>query len=382
MTEYLTAFRLARGPAAAFVAMGAVWGAFMAVMPDIKGALGADDARFGQLLIWGSVAAIAMMNLAPRIGSPLGRAALPLFTALMGAALALQGGADSMAGFALALMAMGASTGALDVFMNARVGALEAAHGRPLMNLTHALYSLGFAAAAVLTGWARAAGWGAGAILLTTALGVLALAIASHERDGGIEGLGGAGAGKRAAPGRVAWLGGALVLIGLMAENAVEAWSALFIERDLGGATGAGSLGPALLGATMGLGRLAGQGLAQRLGDHRLLVGGLGLAVAGIALVIAAPGPLAACAGFGVLGLGGSVVVPTAMTLVGRLSAQEARSAAIARATVVGYVGYFLGPPLMGLVASAAGLRAAFGLIALILLAGLVVRAALGRQGA
>ena len=38
----------------------------------------------------------------------------------------------------------------------------------------------------------------------------------------------------------------------------------------------------------------------------------------------------------------------------------EARARAIARAPLVGYFGYFVGPPLLGVIAGAFGLRAAF----------------------
>lgn len=378
---FVEALRITRGPAAAFAAMGMVWGGFMATMPDIKAALGVDDGRMGQLLLWGSLAAIAMMTLTPRFGGLLGRAALPLGTALMGSALALQGLAAGAWSFVLALMAMGASTGALDVLMNARVGTIEARAGRSLMNLNHAVYSLAFAAAAVLAGVARASGWGVDAIVFTLAAAVITLALVSIERDGFIEGLGqGARGSVRVPLGLVPWLAGLLILIGLMTENSAEAWSALYIERDLGGAVGSGSLAPALMGLTMGIGRLAGQGLASRLGEARMLRYGLSLAALGVLGIVVAQSPLQAYAGFVVMGLGASVVVPTTLSVIGRLTPAVSRGRAIARATVVGYVGYFLGPPLLGLIAELAGLRFSFALICGLLLAGLGVAALLLRQ--
>lgn len=378
---FFEALKITRGPAAAFAAMGAVWGGFMATMPDIKAALAVDDGTMGQLLLWGSLTAIAMMSLTPRFGGMLGRAALPLGTALMGGALALQALGSGAWLFVLALMAMGGSTGALDVLMNARVGTLEARTGRSLMNLNHAVYSLAFALSAVLAGVARASGWGVAEIVGAIAAVVLALAALSIERDGIIEGLGQGARGSLRVPlGLVPWLAGVLILIGLMTENSAEAWSALYIERDLGGAVGAGSLAPALMGLTMGLGRLAGQGLASRLGEARMLRHGLTLAALGVIGVAAAQGPLQAYAGFVVMGLGVSVVVPTALSVIGRLTPAVSRGRAIARATVVGYVGYFLGPPLLGLIAELAGLRFSYVLIAGLLLAGLAVAALLLRQ--
>ncbi len=247
------------------------------------------------------------------------------------------------------------------------------------MNLNHGLYSLAFAAAAAWTGAARAAGWSVTAILATTALLVLTLATLALEREGRIDGLGGGSGTTRRPLGLVPVLGGLLILAGLMSENAVEAWSALYVERDLGGATGAGSYAPALMALTMGLGRLAGQAVATRIADRHLLRGGLVIAALGVALVIVARTPLSAYAGFVVMGLGGSVVVPTAMAMIGRLSAPDRRSRAIARASVLGYIGYFVGPPMLGFAAELAGLRASFAIIALILLAGLGVATRLAR---
>ncbi|MFN7173534.1 MAG: hypothetical protein ACK4MT_02325, partial [Thermaurantiacus tibetensis] len=76
-------------------------------------------------------------------------------------------------------------------------------------------------------------------------------------------------------------------------------------------------------------------------------------------------GPGGAYLGFVIMGIGASVLAPTAFSLVGQLSAPEARARAVARATQLGYLGYFLGPPLLGLIAGTFGLRLAFGFSAL-----------------
>ena len=54
------------------------------------------------------------------------------------------------------------------------------------------------------------------------------------------------------------------------------------------------------------------------------------------------------------------VFAPTAFTLVGTMAAPEARARAVARATMLGYAGYFVGPPLVGMIAGSLGLRSAF----------------------
>ncbi|MCC5969364.1 MAG: MFS transporter [Pararhodobacter sp.] len=420
MPLLLAQIAASRGPMAAFVAMGVVWGAFMASMPDLQARMGVGDGQLGQILLFGSVTAIAMMALAPRLGGWLGRWAVPLGTVLMGLGVTLPGQAAAPAVFVGALMVMGGATGALDVWMNARLSTIEAARGMALMNLNHAIYSFAYAGAAGLTGLARAAGFAPVEILGAAGLVVLVLAAFCIEREGRIDGFGrgagrggppppgsldpggggvvvwaglcragvggwgggGGGAGGRA-PGRlgmVPWLAGLLILVAFLTENAAEAWSALYIERDLGGGTGAGSAGPALLGLTMGLGRLAGQVVAMRVSDQVLLRGGLVVAALGAIVVVAANGVAMAYAGFMVLGFGASVVVPTALAVAGRLSAPGMRSHAIARATMLGYMGFFLGPPVLGLTAELVGLRASYGLVALALVLGLFLRARLARH--
>ena len=89
MTLILSQIAASRGPMAAFVAMGVVWGVFMASMPDLKAGLGVSDGQLGRLLLAGSVMAITMMLLAPRLGGWLGRAAVPLGTAMMGLGVVL-----------------------------------------------------------------------------------------------------------------------------------------------------------------------------------------------------------------------------------------------------------------------------------------------------
>ncbi|RHZ92300.1 MFS transporter [Cereibacter sphaeroides] len=372
--------RVARPALAAFGAMGICWGAFAAALPDTKALLGVDEARLGLLMLFAPVAAMAAMLTAARLGSALGRRALPLMVLAMGAAFALPGQSPALWAFAAAMILCGAATGALDVLMNARVTALEAERGLPLMNLCHAVYSLAYAAAAIGTGLARGAGLGPGAILGGAAVTAMLASLMAFERDGTIHGLARPPRGS-AALGAAPFIGGAMVMIAFLSENAAEAWSALHIERTLGGSATEGSLGPALLAITMGLARLAGQGLLARVAPATLLsagalVAGLGALVAAFAL-----SPAMAYAGFVIMGLGASVIAPTAFSMVGQAARPGARARAVARATFLGYLGYFFGPPTLGFLAAAFGLRAAFAFAALALLSVLVLAPLMARRG-
>lgn len=350
----------ARPAIAAFAAMGVLWGTFAAVLPDLKAMLGVDEAQLGLLIFCTPIAAISAMLVAPGFGAALGRAALPLSVVLMALAFALPGQASVWWLFPLAMACAGAATGLTDVLMNARVAAMETSRGLHLMNLAHAAYSFGYAGGAVLTGVMRGAGWGPGWVMGTMAALGVGCAVLTVERDGRIEGLRKPKDGTAGALGWVPVLGGGIVLIAFMTENAAENWSALHIEQTLGGSPEEGAFGPAMLALTMGFARLGGQWLAGRVDPFTLLRVGAVIAAIGAVVVAQAPSPALAYLGFFVMGIGASVLAPTAFSLVGQLSAPEARARAVARATLLGYFGYFVGPPLLGVIAGTFGLRFAF----------------------
>ncbi len=378
----LSLLATARVPLAAFAAMGICWGSFAAELPDLKAMLAVDEARLGLLILFTPIAAVTAMLLAPMIGHALGRVALTVATVAMALAFVGPGQAAAVWLFPLAMMCCGAATGLTDVLMNARVSQLESERGLHLMNLTHAAYSFGYAGGAMAVGVMRSAGWPPSAVMGVVALTALAMALLTIERDGTIHGLRrpkGAGAGHL---GWIPVIGGGIVLIAFLTENAAENWSALHIEQTLGGSPAEGAAGPAAIALTMGFARLAGQGLAGRVGPFRLLVGGALVSACGALVAATAISPAMAYAGFIVMGVGSSVISPTAFSLVGRLADPASRARAVARATLLGYFGYFFGPPMLGLIAGSFGLRYAFVFAAVMLLTVLVLAPLMARAQA
>jgi MFS family permease len=374
------ALATARPALVPFAGMGVLWGSFAAVLPDLKAQVGVGLAELGLAMLAVPAGAVLAMLASPVVARAYGRFALPLATIVIAAGFALPGQAHGPLAFALALAAAGAASGSLDVLMNARVAAIENARGLHLMNLCHAGYSFGYAAGALATGAARMAGWSPGEIGLAAGLAVALAAFAAQERDGRVTGLSPREAGGRV--GLLPLIGGGIVLIAFLAENAAEQWSALHIEHTLGGSPAEGAAGPAVLAITMGIARLAGQGIIARIDPVRLLCGGAFVAAAGALTVGGAVTPAMAYAGFIVMGIGAAVLAPTAFSLVGRLAHPELRARAVARATLLGYCGYFVGPPMFGILAGAFGLRFAFVAAAVAILVVLVLAPLLGRRGA
>jgi MFS family permease len=359
----LSALRISRQPALAFAAMGAGWGAFAAFVPVIKAGLGASDGLFGALLLGASVGLLSAMWLAPVIDARLGRYALPAASAALATAFLLPGLASAPIAFAAAMLAVGVASGLTDVVMNARVSELETAHRRTLMNLNHAMFSFAYAASALVTGLAREtalppfAVFAAIAIVVYAAVPFMVIATRTAEAEEV----------PRAFPASLVLWGGGIVLVAFLVENAMEGWSALHIERTLGGGAAEGAFGPAILGLTMGIGRLAGQIVAERVREAPVILAASALAAFGMLLAAVAPSPIVAYVGFGLAGLGVSVIAPMALALVGRHARDSERTRAISRAAVIGFLGFFIGPPMIGLVSELTSLRVALAVVAVIL---------------
>lgn len=376
----LSTIRIARPALAAFAAMGVVWGSFAAELPDLKAMLNVDEQQLGLLMFLTPIAAVLAMLAAPWAGLALGKVALPVVTFVMAAAFLLPGHATTVWLFPLAMLACGAGTGMTDVLMTARVAAMENDRGLHLMNLSHAAYSFGYAGGALVTGALRMAGWSPACVLSSMALLAAVLALAAFEANGTIHGL---TTPKDKAAGRLGLLpiiGGGIVLIAFLTENAAENWSALHIEKTLGGSPADGAAGPAVMALTMGIARLVGQSLAQRVPAVWLLTGGAILSACGAVAAAAADSPAMAYAGFIIMGTGSSVIAPTAFSLIGQKAAPAARARAVARATLLGYFGYFFGPPLIGLIAGQFGLRFAFVFAGGVLLSVPVLAQVIARQ--
>jgi MFS family permease len=360
----LSALRISRAPVAAFVCVGLAWGCFAAMVPVLKARIGVADDTFGLMLLGTSIGLATTLYLAPRWDRRMGALALPAGSALLALVILGPGLAATPLALFCVLVVAGTVSGLTDVVMNARVGELEARHGRSLMNVNHAMFSVAYAASAFLTGLMREAELPPEAIFAVT--GALILAIAPFQRmETSLQAEQGARAGSL--PLRVVAICGAIVLIAFMAEATVESWSALHIERTLGGRAAEGAFGPVMLGLTMALGRFSGQGLAMRYDETRVIAIAALLAATGVLVSAAAPTPAVAYIGFALLGLGISVIGPMGLALASRLSPPARRTAVIARVAIIGFLGFFVAPAAMGVGAEAFGLRWAFAGVAVIL---------------
>lgn len=362
----LNALYLSRRPVVAFVVVGVFWGCFAALVPVYKSNLGVNDAVFGTLLLGSALGLVSSMFLAPRADKILGAHSMRFGIVALSLAWFLPAQATVPFMFGLMMGAVGMASGLLDVVMNARVSELEAKYDKPLMNANHAMFSVAYGVSALITGFAREAGITPTYIIAGFACFCILLVPFMRMDVAVVEADEEAKAAKY--PLWPILVCGLITLSAFMTEATVEAWSALHIERTLGGGAKEGALGPAMLGFTMAFGRFSGQAVSERLSDMTVVIGGSLIAASGSILAAVAPTPLVAQIGFGVFGLGVSVIGPIGISMVGHLVRPHLRTEAISRVAVIGFSGFFFAPMLMGLVSEAFGLRTAFLCVAAVIL--------------
>ncbi len=398
VSEALRMRRAQAGVAALFFVNGTTVGSWVPHIPDRAHELELNSAQLGATLLAGGIGCLIAMPLAGwvigRFGSrQVTSVAGPLFPSFLALAVL----APTAHLMAAALLLVGMTGASMDVAMNAHGVLVERQLGRRTISLFHGLFSVGCVAGSATTGTALAHHVPARVIVGTVAVllaGVVLVARAVLLRDG-------PGSAFAATPvmrpglsggtlldrlraliphGRLLLLG-VLTFSAMVSEGAVADWSALLLRVTRGLGDGVVGYGFTCFSATMVLGRFTGDRVVARLGEvGALRLGGL-LGVVGFGFMLASSTLPLMLTGFAVAGLGLSNASPILYRSAGRLPG-FAPGAAIAIAVGVGYAGLLAGPPSLGFLAHATGLRSIFyvltGLCAVLGLASPLVRGATG----
>ncbi|MQS15744.1 MFS transporter [Streptomyces kaniharaensis] len=345
------------------VSWGLFWGGWAALLPGIKAELALTDQQLGLSLFAIPVAAVPAMLLTGPLAHRLAQYTLPVVTAAFGVGVLLVGLAHSRAAFIGALLLIGASSGGVEVGLNATLAAQEARDGRRLFNLVHSATPLAMVVAAPAAGLARYLGASPEAVLTAISVLVGLSAVLAIDRRGWEEPASAATERPRQMTGLLLMLG-AVAAIALLMENSVEQWGAIHLVQQLGAGPLIASFGPAAYMAGLSAGRMLAQWQGARLPDRTLVsIGGV-LGGAGLAVGAAAWSVPWAVVGYAVAGGGLAPVVPTLLSAVGRGIDPARRARTISAVTTVSYAGFLVSPPLVGTLAGAVGLSAALGTVA------------------
>lgn len=148
----------------------------------------------------------------------------------------------------------------------------------------------------------------------------------------------------------------------MLCEGTMSDWSGIYLSKELHLSKGYVNMGYVAYLGCMTSGRLLGDWLANQLGNKKLLLFSSLLLGLGALLIASFHSLIPAILGFMLCGFGVSCVVPFLFSHAGK-SVTMSSGVAIAAVSTIGYLGFLIGPPLVGFLASAFGLRYTYFLV-------------------
>jgi len=163
----------------------------------------------------------------------------------------------------------------------------------------------------------------------------------------------------------------ALMKLGLIAfscmvcEGTMFDWSGVYFQKVVAAPKELITLGYAAFMGTMASGRFIGDFMVTRFGSRKVLEASGILITTGLLIAVLFPTIILATIGFLFVGFGVSSVIPLVYSAAGK-SKTMSPGMALAAVSTIGFFGFLMGPPLIGLIAQAFSLRWSFTLIAVL----------------
>jgi len=332
----------------------------------VRDGLSLSEGELGTALFALAAGAITAFRLTPRGADIFGtRLLLLLAAALYSFALPQPALVGSLLSLAVTLFVFGAANGAVDVTMNALGVELERRAGRPVMSSLHGMWSAGGLSGALLGSLAAHQGIPPWLHLGLVAVGlVVVLLVMKRDLPEAPHTAAEATPVGRRDP--VLWLLGTMALCAFLVEGAMADWSAVLLRDTLGTSEAVAPWGYAAFAVAMTAMRFAGDRLVARFGPVRPLQVGNALAAAALAAALLMPSLPLTLGAFVLAGLSLAIVAPVVFATAGR-HGTGSPGHAIGFVASIGYAGFLLGPPVIGWIASHAGLGGAFGVLVVLL---------------
>jgi MFS family permease len=356
-----------------FLAFGMIVGSHVGALPVIVKAANVDPEFLGRTQSFAMVAALFAMMIGGAISRHFSHRtvmliALPLCLAALIYGLVV----GSPLAFLISNLYLAASLSFLDLNMNAEGSEIEEEIKRPVFNTYHAVVSLGFAAAALISSYVS--------VKLSVLLPALVAAVfvlwAFVEIWRNIPAR--PPHAKLAEDKAVALPKLRLLLIGLTiglsnaAEITAMIWSGQLLAELKPELLAYSGLGATFFGLCSGVMRFWGDELRSRFGDLPVVASGLGVATVGFAVIGLKPGFGLAVIAFAGVGGGLGFVFPYLFALAGKQAPQQ-RAAAMGFAAAISGGPRFVMPWILGLIATWYSISTVFAVTAGLALATLLM---------
>lgn len=349
-----------------YFCMGFSFASWASRIPDIKTKLQLSEAELGSILLALPVGQLLMMPISGRLVTKYGSRTILSFASLLYAVeLTNIGWASKPWQLALALFIFGVVGNMSNISVNTQGVLAEKIYARPIMTSFHGVWSL-----AGLTGALT------GLLMMNLKLSPhthfiivasLVFAVVFIARKYLIPGTTGPAEKKKffSKPEGVLVQLGIIAFCTMAAEGAMFDWSGVYFKEVVKSPQSLVILGYASFMTMMTTGRFAGDYIISRVGRKRMLQLSGVLILTGLLTAVLFPYLITATIGFLIVGFGTSSVIPTVYSTAGRV-AKVGPGMALAGVSSIGFLGFLLGPPLIGYIAQLASLRYSFAVIALL----------------
>jgi MFS family permease len=348
----------------AFIINGTTVGAFYARIPDFKAELDVTNSSLGIALLCIAGGVLTGLGFSGKQSALRGSAPVTFFaTYALGLSLLLVGPVVNYLYICLAFFVFGACLSTQDVAMNSHAIVLEHEADKRYMSTFHAMFSAGALFGGVLGGFLaqqeKSIMWQCAFLTMLIFLAnycvrnwYLPAELDKHPFEGK----------KKIKRPKLFLIVGLLGTCAAIGEGSAGDWGAI-LARDTFDATPFVSTLPYIcFSAAMVIGRLFGDRAASKYGPMNLIVGGGLIAGIGLGGGLLVGGIGGVIFGWLAAGIGLSTVIPMLFSQAGeiaktRFEGQFAPSEGVAMVSGIAYFGFLVGPPTLGFIGDAIGLR-------------------------
>ncbi|NMH89356.1 MFS transporter [Flavivirga algicola] len=359
-------------PSWVFSSVNILIGTWVLYLPHIKIKFALNDSQIGLALFFTAFGLLISIPFVPYVNKKIGtghstKMGIIIFALLFNLPLI----APNYLLLCMSLIATGVFSGFTDVSMNALVSNIEKKDNQNFMSAAHGFFSLGgFIGAGIGSFLITVFSHPGYHMLLISSFIVLTTLFLSnnyenieepsqekHKQNINIF--------KSIKP----MLGLSLVAFIIMFnEGAVEHWSNLFLFDIVNTSQSQAGLGFIIFSLTMTIGRFFGDGISKKIGAVKTISYGCTIALVAYLLILLS-NLYTSVLGFGILGLGLSVIIPEIFRLAGQTQSVYT-PVAMSVVSGIGFIGFLFGPVLLGLISNWSNLVMSYiFLLALIILA-------------
>lgn len=348
-----------------YFAMGLNFATWASRIPDIKTSLGLSEGDLGTILFCIPVGQMCMMLFSGRLAVKYGsHRMVVLGLSSYIAALITLGLAQDQWQLSLGLFFFGVCSNLTNISVNTQGIYTEGLFRRPVMSSFHGAWSLaGFTGALIGIGMkglkvdpylhfiiVAVVLWGVIFLNYSYLIKAKSKPVEKKKKKGFSK------------PDPVLMWLGAMAFCCMLSEGIMFDWSGVYFTDVIGVEGALGVLGYASFMAMMATGRFLGDKVVKRIGRKKLLIISGCLISIGLYTAVLLPYIVPATLAFMLVGLGVSSVVPSVYSIAGRRPGIEP-SIALQTVSSVSFLGFMLGPPIIGHVAHATSLRISFAII-------------------